>query len=211
MKETDCGGTAGLTAYCVTQAKSVPQLGLHVTNQFHASESPLVVDTIKPDRLLVPTAVSLAPPSPTLGPSSVDPFKCYTVKVSAGQPKFTPILGVLADSQFTSGPRAFDLTKPARFCTPAAMNGEGTTNPASRLLCLSVKPSKGLCASGPNAGHACSGKIDCGGTRGVTALCVPQPKFQGISGVLVQNELDSEQVDTLKEDELCVPSQESVP
>ena len=44
----------------------------------------------------------------------------------------------------------------------------------------------------------------------MTALCVPQSKFQGISGVLVQNELDSEQVGTLKEDEACVPSQESV-
>jgi hypothetical protein len=209
--EAECGGTQGATKFCVTQPRSQPALAHRVANQFHPAESPLVVDTIKPDRLLVPAAKSLTPGPDLPGPSEVDHYKCYTVGASRGTPRFTAIPGVLLVNQFTNGTQAFDLTKPTRLCVPVDKNGEGIKHAATSMLCYQAKRSRGVCtdSSTANAGHACTKEEDCGGARGQTNFCGLQSKFAKTSGVFVADQLDAGRVDLTKEDEFCVPSETS--
>lgn len=161
------------------QARHVKQTGLRVLNQFHPALGELSVDTVKPDRLLVPTAKSLtepvAPPDP--GGHDVDHFKCYKVKKSRSAPKFARIPEVSIVDQFDQ-PRLVDVTKPTRLCTPVDMHNEGIENPAAHLMCYRTK----------------------------AARQPPQPKHVKVSGIFVNNQLAPEQVDAVKVDEFCVPS-----
>jgi cysteine-rich repeat protein len=144
-----------------------------VTNQFGA----LVVDVIKPVRLLVPSATSLIgrPPAP-INPT-VDNFKCHRIRVSRGTPKFTPIRGVttIAD-QF--GTVTVDVTKPTMLCVPVNVNNEdpGAETHATDLMCYQVK-----------AVHGSS-------------------KFTKVTPVFVADQLGSETLDVIRPVELCVPS-----
>jgi len=47
--------------------------------------------------------------------------------------------------------------------------------------------------------------------KGSTSLCVAQPKFQKATGIFVNNQFGPSQVDTTKEEELCVPSELPLP
>jgi hypothetical protein len=107
----------------------------------------------------------------------VDHFKCYKVKSSKDAPKFAPILGVAIKDQFTPEPKLFDLKKPARLCNPVDKNGEGIKSPDVHLLCYQAKPAR------------------------------RQPKHVPFKGIQVNNQFGPEQLDTLREEELCVPSQ----
>src|SRR5262249_21074999 len=113
-----------------------------VTNQFHVQEA-LRLDTLQPDRLLVPSAkcvdqpghacpVPVPPPDPTK--HEVDHFKCYKVRVSTTGPRFTPIKRVAVADQFSPTARLFDLTGPQRLCNPVDKEGEGIKNPNNHLL-----------------------------------------------------------------------------
>jgi hypothetical protein len=159
------------------------QTNIRVRNQFHPEGSELVVDTIKPNRLLVPTAKDLNNPveAPDNDAHNVDHYKCYKVKVSKGQPKFEPILGVSVDDQFTDGAKLFDLKTPTRLCTPVDKNGEGIKNEATHLMCYRAKPATG------------------------------QPKHVKVLGIHVNNQFGPAQLDTIKEGELCVPSEKILP
>jgi hypothetical protein len=153
--------------------KHVKQTNIRVDNQFGT----LLVDTIKPDRLLVPTAKSLTgpvgPPDPAT--HNVDHYKCYDVKVSSGTPKFVPRSVSVVD-QFNQ-PKVFDVTKPTQLCTPVDKRSEGIKNPFGHLMCYQVKPDKG------------------------------QPKHTPVVNIIhVNNQFGPEQLDTVKETELCVPS-----
>jgi len=206
-KETDCGGDRN-TSFCVLQPRSVKQLNLSVTNQFH-SPTPLIIEALKPNRLLVPTAKNLADPPGPPAPRDVDHYKCYQAKVSKGTPKFAPILGVVIDDQFSPAvPRVFDLKKPMRVCVAADKNGEGIKHSSAHLMCYKAVPSKKVCAAAAasNANGACTREADCGGVKGSTRFCVAQPKFQKVSGIFVDNQFVPSEVDTTKEDEFCVPS-----
>jgi hypothetical protein len=77
------------------QARHVARRGRRIENQFHPAPGLLVVDTIEPDRLLVPTTKSLTGPvaAPDPGGHDVDHFKCDTVKGSPDGPEFTPVRG----------------------------------------------------------------------------------------------------------------------
>ncbi len=55
-------------------------------------------------------------------------------------------------------------------------NGEGIQNEAAHLMCYQAKPAKG------------------------------QPPHQRRTGIHVNNQFGQEQLDTIKEEELCVPS-----
>jgi hypothetical protein len=96
--------------------------------------------------------------------------------------KFTPILGVAVDDQFTNGVKLFDLAKPTRLCIPVQKTilptgeGEPIQHPERLLMCYQAKPVKG------------------------------QPKHAKILSIHVNNQFGPELVDTLKEEELCVPS-----
>ena len=172
------------------EPKHVPQTNIKVRNQFHEEGSELVVDTIKPDRLLVPTAKDLNNPvdPPDNDAHSVDHYKCYKVKVTPGTPKFEPILGVKVEDQFIEAqsgqPKLFDLKKPTTLCTPVRkeVDGEITEikNPDIHLMCYQANPAKG------------------------------QPKHVKVLGIHVNNQFGPEQLDTVKEEELCVPSEKII-
>jgi hypothetical protein len=137
------------------------------------------VDASKVDRLLVPAAKDETQPPGPLAGSGVDAFKCYAVKVSKGAPKFAPIAGVALVDQFTGTARQFDLKKPKRVCLAADLDGAGVRDAGASLLCYQAKPAAG------------------------------EPKFVKRTGVFVEDGFAAGQLDALKEDELCVPSQVS--
>ncbi len=175
-KEPDCGGTQKVTTLCVKQAKHVKRLGIHVRNQFHPNGE-LVVDTSKPERLLVPTAQSVvgpvSPPNP--GAHAVDHFECYTTKVSKSGAKFPKGVQASVVDHFNQ-PKLYDLKKPTRLCVAADKNGEGIKNAAAALMCYQVKPAKG------------------------------QPKHVAVTGIFINNQIGPDRVGTSTADELCVPS-----
>ena len=177
--EADCGGTKKVTTFCQNTPKHAPQTHVQVDNELGT----LVVDTVKPDRLLVPTAKGLTGPvaAPDDAGTSVDRFKCYTVKVSPGTPKFATIAGVALQDQFITGtPKLFDLKKPTRLCTPVQEDAHQIKNADAHLMCYQAVPSK----------H--------------------QPKHVAVTSIFVDNEFGPERIDTIKEDELCVPSTKTV-
>lgn len=138
----------------------------------------LQVTTTKADRLLVPTAKSLIGPidSPNLDSHNADHFKCYKVKVMKGAPKFPKGLQATVGDQLTDPPKVFDLKKPTRLCTPVNKEGESIKNPDAHLLCFQAKPAKG------------------------------QAKHQKKLRIFVNNQFGPGQVDTVAEEELCLPS-----
>jgi len=108
--------------------RSAPIRNVVVNNQFGS----LVVDIIRPDILMVPTAKSLTGPvAPLANPT--DHFKCYVVARSA---KFRRN-DVKVDDQF--GTMMIDVKKPTRLCVAVDKNDEGVINPASELLCYQMK------------------------------------------------------------------------
>jgi hypothetical protein len=151
--------------------KPLRPAGLSATTAFGTH----LLDTLKVDRLLVPTAKSLTKPLVGPGDTQVDAFECYTVKASKGSPKFPK--GTQADiaDQFEAA-RTFDLKKPKHLCLPVGLDGGDVEQPAARLLCYPAKPATG------------------------------EPRHQKRTGVFLANAFGSEQSDTIKEAELCVPA-----
>jgi hypothetical protein len=156
--------------------KHTPQT-ITVVNEINPTG--LVIDTKKADLLLVPTAVdqSSVPPAPSPASHDVDLYKCYTVKLSAGQPKFPAGIQRTLGAQFTTPARLFDVKKPKHLCVPVSQNGSVIKRATGYQMCYQVKPAKG------------------------------QPKHTPVHGLLVGNEfLQGESLDTKKDAELCVPS-----
>ena len=79
-----------------------------------------------------------------------------------------------------SQPALYDLKKPTRLCSAVDKNGEGFVRPADLLLCYQAKRGKG------------------------------QPKHVRVLGVHVAHQFGLELLDTVKEEELCVPSDVAV-
>lgn len=153
------------------QVKPVQRRNLSVQNQF----GNIQLDTVKPDRVLIPTSKSLTGPvaPPNDAAHNVDSFKCYKVRVSPGSPKFQSRLVRVAD-QFED--RLYALRAPKHLCAPAAVNGGPVKRPQGYLTCYSAKAASG------------------------------QPKHQRRSGVHVANQIGSDTLTTIIEEELCVPS-----
>jgi hypothetical protein len=172
-----------LEGYKIKQPKGAKPGNLEIQNQFQLSPNGvLVVDTSKPDRLLVPTAKSLVsqPPMPNPLTHEVDHYKCYKVKEDQAS-EFTPVEGVLLKDQFIEvqlggESKLFDLKKPTRLCNPVEKNGEEIKHPVNHLMCYKAAPVRG------------------------------QPKHESVSGLFVNNQFGPERIDTIKEEELCVPS-----
>lgn len=70
--------------------------------------------------------------------------------------------------------RTFLVKKPTRLCVPVDKNGEGVQHPDVALSCFKAKPAKG------------------------------QPKHEKRTGVFLAQQFGVEQLDTVKEEELCV-------
>lgn len=101
------------------------------------------VDTLKPDRLLVPTAKGVGAPLPAPDPLShdVDRFKCYKARLSSGTPALprgATAPTVMLANQFTES-ALFTLVKLQRVCDAANMNGLGTKNPGAWLACFKAR------------------------------------------------------------------------
>jgi cysteine-rich repeat protein len=174
--EDDCGGTRPSTKLCQRTPPHRPRTRVRVENQLGT----IRVDTLVPDRLLVPAAASLtepvAPPEPA--GHRVDRFKCYTVKTSKGEPPFTPILAVSLADRFEQ-PKLYDVVKPTRLCNPVDRDGEGVENVDEQMMCYRVK----LAPTAP-----------------------PQPKHVPVPGIFVNGDFGRGRIAALEEDELCVPS-----
>ena len=232
--EEDCGGNSKgktPTAFCRRTPRTEKKTNIRVDNQFGT----LFVQTEKPDRLLVPTAkdplAPIAPPDPLT--HNVDHFKCYQVeqskKVCEGNPTvkcktdtnctnagllgscnlgFPKDLEVEIADQFTVEPALFALKGPTRLCTPVNKNGEGIKNPEAHLLCYKAKRVGKVCAEDAlaNPGTACKREQDCGGVRRVTNMCQRQAPHELVRGIHVNNQFGADQLDTQKEEEVCVPS-----
>lgn len=176
------------------QPKHVKQTRIAVANQFHPAPNPLSVDTVKADRMLVPTAKCIDAPAescpspvPALDPvlHAAGHYTCYTVRTTPGTPKFTPILAVPVEEQFTNAPKLYDIKKPTRLCA-AVLDKEhppGThtlaNNPDVHLMCYRAQ---------------------------LTRTKPRQTKSVPVEGVLVNNQLGPEALETGKVDEICVPS-----
>ena len=164
----------------------VPQTNIKVVDAFaldHPLVPALLIDTVKPDVLLVPSSKTLMPPPlppPDLGSIDVDHYLCYKIKIHKGTPKFVAQTNVPIADQFTGmlTPKNFDIKKPKHLCVPTNVNGGGIKNAGGYLMCYTAKPSKGAAKA---AVH---------------------------SGVNVNNEFAPNplQLDTAKETELCTPA-----
>jgi hypothetical protein len=164
-----------------TSPKHVRRTDLRITNAFHPVGE-LVLDTKKPKALLVPASVSAAGPmaEPDPGLHVVDPFDCYQVRTSKGDPRFPKGLQAMAVDGFGEE-RIYDLKKPTRLCVPADQDGEtpGAEAHPDDLLCYKAKLAK---AKPRQQNHA------------------------GSSGLFVNDAFGPARSDTRKPKELCVPS-----
>jgi hypothetical protein len=84
-------------------------------------------------------------------------------------------------------PKLFDLKKPTRLCTSVEKTRlpdgepEPIKNEATHLMCYQAKPATG------------------------------EAKHVKVLGIHVNNQFGAEQLDTIKEEELCVPSEKILP
>lgn len=137
----------------------------------------LRVDAIKPDRLLVPTTKGLGSPPAPPAPGVADHYQCYKARITPGTAKFPRGVQVLVSDQFTSPAKRLDVKRPRRLCNPVDKNGEGIERATAHLMCYRVKPAMG------------------------------QPKHVHVVGQIhTQNQFGAERLDTIKEEELCVPA-----
>jgi hypothetical protein len=162
-----------LVGYATKSAKHVAQKTISVTTIFGTT----FVNTVRADRLLVPSAKShtVQPAAPDPATHNVDHYRCYKVKPTKGAP--TPYKGqlIVLTDQFAAG-RSFDIKKPSLLCNPVDKNGEGIKDNARHVLCYAVKVSK------------------------------KQPKHQKQLGLYVTNQFGPGQLDTKKENVVCLPA-----
>lgn len=113
-----------------------PEVGIEVTDQFGT----LIVDTVKAQRLLVPTLKGLGS-APVDDPSSLaNHYACYKIKLNDASLDFSKPQVSVTD-QFES--RLYDLKKPLRLCIATNKNSEGVPAPAGNLMCYKAKAADG--------------------------------------------------------------------
>ena len=195
------------------QARHIGQTDIHLENQFHPLVSELFLDTVQPDRLLVPTAKDLnaSVDEPDPANHNVNHFKCYRANISQGKDAFPRGVTAHVGDQFNQ-PTLYALLRPRRLCLPVDKNGEGIKDAEARLVCYQVRPVTKVCGDGAtNVGDACRNETDCGGTQGQTTLCQRQARHERQFAISVNNQFGPERLDTVREEELCVPSVEVTP
>jgi hypothetical protein len=129
------------------------------------------------------------------------------VKLSSGEARFPNDLRAFVVDQFNE-PTLYDLKKPTTLCNPVDKEGEGVKDLDTHLLCYQAIPVPKLCASDAptNPFGACKREQDCGGTPRQTSFCQRQPKHEKVLDLEVSNQFGSERLDTVRVEELCVPS-----
>lgn len=167
-----------LTKMKPPQPKHVPH-NVQVTNQFPQT---LRLTTVKPDRLLVPTTKCIDQPGnpcpvPLPPPNPATVDHFKCYKVKIT--KGTPKFQPILGvrgSDQFTPPKVFDLENVTRLCNPVDKHGEGIMDPTNHLLCYKATPAKG------------------------------QPKHLPVKGIHLSNQFGLETVDTVREEDLCVPS-----
>jgi hypothetical protein len=135
---------ARMIAESARQPRHVRQRGLTLVNALGA----FTVDTVRPDRLLVPAAKGLDafPPPPDPSAHDVDRYKCYLAQSSSGAPKLplgAAALHVAIANQFTTG-RVLRLNEVTRICSAVDEEGLGRKHPAAHLVCYQAQSEKPL-------------------------------------------------------------------
>jgi hypothetical protein len=110
-----------------------------VTNQFGT----IVVDVIRPDILMVPSAKSLISSPPELDPLTIDHMTCYRVKRGR-----TRVPNITVQDQF--GTLTVDIKRPVRLCIATDKNGEGIPVPGAQTMCYEVRPARSPRFKAPN-------------------------------------------------------------
>jgi hypothetical protein len=126
-----------LTGYSLKAPKFAKVLNQVVRNQFGDQ----MVDIVRPDLFLTPTAKGLQGPPPPLQLPTIDHFACYKIRRSHGTARFTKLTVSIAD-QFEDLP-ALSVLKPVRLCAPANKNNEDPSAPSHpiHLMCYKAKSS----------------------------------------------------------------------
>ncbi len=147
------------------------------TAYFVRGLGPIFLETIRPDRLLVPSSASLLGkvPPPDNTSHAVDHYKCYKAKAASGTPAYFP-KGVQLGLVDTIEERIYDIRKPTRLCTPVDKNGEGIKNPNGLLLCYQARQARG------------------------------QPAHVQVQGIYTNSQLSPDRLDTRRIEEVCVPA-----
>jgi hypothetical protein len=188
-----------LRGYGIKAARGTPrvaaQRNLEIVNQLGT----IVVDAKVQDSLLVPAAKALDAPAAPLGAHVVDAYACYKVKPrprrctedparrckrNADCGVAGPCLGtfpaglqVTVADQFVPAGRRFDVTKPTRLCTPAISDGGPVQSAGGHLMCYQVRPAAG-----------------------------EPPHAKVVGAIHTTTDLGRDRLDTIVEEELCVPS-----
>ncbi|MBI5504767.1 MAG: hypothetical protein HY899_08180 [Deltaproteobacteria bacterium] len=123
------------------EPKHIRRLGIPVSTDFGT----VMVDTIKADRVLLPTAVHPLVSPPPLDPAthSLDAFKCYRIKLSAGSLPLTPGSTTEFADSVTELLFTYEIKKPQLLCFPVAIDGGNVNNPAASLFCAQIKKVSG--------------------------------------------------------------------
>ncbi|MBM4247271.1 MAG: right-handed parallel beta-helix repeat-containing protein [Deltaproteobacteria bacterium] len=123
----------------VGQPRHVKQRGVVLVNELGR----FVVDTVRPDSLLVPGSVGRDAflPAPDPLAHDLDRFKCYLSKTSASAPPLPRRVAALrtALSNELSDARTYALNKVTRLCNAVDEQSQGRKHPNSWLVCLQAK------------------------------------------------------------------------
>ncbi len=221
--------------YLVKPFKGEPKFAkrsdVHVVNQCND----LVLEITKPVSVLVPTAQSSS--GPVAAPGSVydtrKHFLCYQAKPQAKRadgsklPPFPKGIQVNVTDPFQT--RRYDLLKVTKLCnpvdvapgiapgtavqptllsgpskgTPKPITAAGRWSPDERLVCYQARLATKLIAQ---SGCGPADQAD----KGVP-IVPAQGKHAALTGLYVANQFASQRLDTIKEAELCVPSEPAAP
>jgi hypothetical protein len=113
---------------------------VRVVNQLHPDG--LVLDVVKPDMLLMPTAKAVGAAPPPLAIPPVGSFTCYRVKRGPFRAE-----GLKVEDQFfpstlgpdTGRPLTASIKRPYRLCLATRVDGGSGIEPPTHLLCYKTK------------------------------------------------------------------------
>src|SRR5262249_33912494 len=109
-----------------------PVKDVTVTNQFATH----VLDVVKPDRLLMPTVMSLSGPLDLPPTFDVSHFKCYRIAFEKLR-----VTGIALTDQF--GSITIDIKTPPPLWMPAHKNGEGIADLPQYFMCYQMRITPG--------------------------------------------------------------------
>ncbi len=196
-----------LLEYQVKPERGTPSFGVRRDVETSTACGTLRLEVSKPGGLLAPASKGLVAPLPVPAEADheLDHYLCYKAKpqkkLADGTPLPKPTKGLQLDvaDQFES--RRYDLRKVTRFCTPVTTPGAAIRHAGRELVCWRAKPAARLIA-----------QMGCGpavaGDRGA-AIVPKQPKHLRRDPLYVGATLGSEVLASVKEVEVCLPTEEA--